>query len=307
MSHRPRRLPPPASRLQSLSRLPPRRHSRPFDVGCSDVPMFDVRLQISPGSPSPRCRTVLAAFGSPPPGSSLSPASRLAASRVPSTLDVLMFQCSMFGCKSRPDHHLHDVAPSSPPSARRLLPPALSRLPARRLSRPFDVGCSDVPMFDVRPQISPGSPSPRCRTVLAAFGLPPPASSLSPASRLAASRVPSTLDVLMFRCSMFRRKSRPGHHLHHVHRPRRLLPPRQPPATGAISTSSSVAAKTGLPWRVTVPRCFPEIPPDNCREAIACRAAVDEGHRAPCPRSPRPAGRAQRETRWTHRSCAPCT
>ena len=39
----------------------------------------------------------------------------------------------------------------------RLGPPGLRPLP-------FDVGCSDVPMFDVPPQISHGSPSQRCPT-----------------------------------------------------------------------------------------------------------------------------------------------
>ena len=47
-------------------------------------------------------------------------------------------------------------------------------------SSPFDVGCSDVPVFDVPPQISRGSPSQRCRTVLAATNLRPPTSNPQP-------------------------------------------------------------------------------------------------------------------------------
>ena len=130
----------------------------------------------------------------------------------PSMLDVPMFRCSTFRRKSRAGHHLHDVAPSSPPPTDHLQPPAPSlpfpsmldvpmfrcsmfrrksraghhlndphrprrhqppTLPTSRpLLLPFDVGCSDVPMFDVPPQISRGSPSQRCRVRLQAGGLP---------------------------------------------------------------------------------------------------------------------------------------
>ena len=63
----------------------------------------------------------------------------------------------------------------TPHSASRLRPGA-SRL---RPPLSFDVGCSDVLMFDVLPQISHRSPSQRCRSRLQAgtCGLPPPASS----------------------------------------------------------------------------------------------------------------------------------
>jgi hypothetical protein len=97
---------------------------------------------------------------------------------------------------SHPEKSTVNAAPDSHARQRReaLLEPGAGSLERGAWSLDFeyfsfDVGCSDVPMFDVPPQISPGSPSPRYRTVLAACRLPPPACRLPPA----ACRLPTRL------------------------------------------------------------------------------------------------------------------
>ena len=118
----------------------------PFDVGCSDVLMFDVLPQISPRSPSQRCRFA--------PGFRLGPGAsglRPPASVFPSMLDVLMFdvRCSAANlARVTISTMSHQASPGS-----RLGPGACSLRPAASVL-PFDVGCSDVLMFDVLPQIS---------------------------------------------------------------------------------------------------------------------------------------------------------
>ncbi len=141
---------PPLHRVLTIPPLRPAASLHPFDVGCSDVPMFDVPPQTS-----------------------------------------------------------HRATTSPSPHNPTLRPAACGLL------HPFDVGCSDVPMFDVLPQTShraTTSPSPHNPTP-AACGLP-------------ACFIPSMLDVLMFRCSTFRRKPRTGPPLHRV----LTIPPLRPAA-----------------------------------------------------------------------------
>ena len=162
----------PSQRCRTTSRLPlrpPASAFLPFDVGCSDVPMFDVPPQIwhpatisttyhrrSPSTASAssslrcwmfRCSDVRCSAAnlaratiSTTPSPSFLASSRLA---FPS-LRCWMFRCSDVRCSAA------NLAPATISTIPASPPPAVLASPFL----PFDVGCSDVPMFDVPPQIA---------------------------------------------------------------------------------------------------------------------------------------------------------